>query len=220
MLLAHDLRSSWCSAVSARRAPQMEVPKGRTLWGTGQGQRRKDGLSIYFWGILLCSGVKKGSKEGEVRSGRCHVSVGGSTGFKSTSELGFNTNYPTIVSAWAPIVLIVLTTPNLAFMERTVHTMERGMLMKQGHFPEWFRSFKGAGVLARCITPSWTPSPGSHIPPTCMQVWASFLQVFVAYPISSPLMCFLILPAFCPPELEIPILALTSPESQLGMEQT
>lgn len=138
---------------SARRALQMRFHwgVGRTLLGTGQGQRRKDGLWVYFWGILLCPGVKKRSKNGEVRSGRCHVSVGGSTGFKFTSELGFNTNYPTIVCALAAIVLIVLMIPNLAFMERTVHTMERGMLLKLEHNPERLRCFKRAGVLARCI---------------------------------------------------------------------
>lgn len=137
---------------SARRAAQVEVPLRcwRTLLGTGQGQRRKDGLWVYFWGILLCPGVNKGSKDGEVRNGRCHVSLVGSTGFKSTSELGFNTNYPTIVCALAPIVLIVLTIPSLAFMERIVHTMERCTFLKHRHFPEWLRSFKGAGVLARC----------------------------------------------------------------------
>lgn len=175
--------------------------------------------------------------------------------------------------------------------------MERGVLLKQGHFHECFSSFKGAGVLVRCIispsmlratqrglfsspssltmflgkaslvcscpniawrrpssqgqrmleglcpsglsaypvppyttlplvnafpllqpeSPSWTPSPCSHTPPTCMKVWASFFQdMFVAYPISSPWMCSLLLPAFCPPELETVILALTSPESQPG----
>lgn len=153
LLLAHDLRSSWCSAAvpGERCRWRSHWGVGRTLWGAGQGQRKKEGLWVYFWGILMCLGVKKGSEDGELRSGRCHVSVGGSTGFKSTSELGFNTNHPTTVCAWAPILIIVPTIRNLAFMERTVHAMERGVLLKQGHFPEWFSSFKGAGVLARCI---------------------------------------------------------------------
>lgn len=91
MLLAPRLRSSWGGCSSARGTPGTRVTLRslQDLVGTGQGQRGKDRLWVYVRKILVCLGVKKASKVGEIRAGRCHTSVGGSTGFESTSGIGF-----------------------------------------------------------------------------------------------------------------------------------
>lgn len=46
----------------------------------------------------MCLGVKKESKSGEARTGRCHLSVGGSTGLKSPWGGGFTADCPAVVS--------------------------------------------------------------------------------------------------------------------------
>lgn len=70
-------------------------------WGTEQGAGAKGkGRAVgVCLKILICLGVEKGSEGGEVRTGRCHIGVGGSTGFESTLGIGFNTDCPAVVSA-------------------------------------------------------------------------------------------------------------------------
>jgi len=64
-------------------------------------------------------------------------------------------------------------------------------------------------------TPSWTPLPHSHTPPTCVKTRTSSLLVILAHPISSPRVMVPTTPCLLPAELETHQVLSHS----LGMEQ-